>query len=409
MELRGGYKQTELGVIPKDWSICSIQGLINEKIIIDHLDGNHGELYPRSHEFKQYGVPYIAANNLVNGRVDFSGCKFLSENRASRFRKGIAKDGDVLFAHNATVGPVGLLRTELDYVILSTTATYFRCDQEKLLNSYLLYCLQSPLFVRQYSAVMSQSTRNQVPITAQRKFKIVLPPTKPEQTAIASALSDADTLIQSLSRLIAKKCQIKQGAMQTLLNPYENGRLKEGWVVKKLGEVALDIASGTSKTQSNGEDYPIFGSTGVIGRSDNYDYEGSRILIARVGANAGTVNRVSGKYLVSDNTLMMTLDKDISINYIFYYLKNSNLKGLVFGSGQPLITGGQLKNLDCPIPISGNEQTHIATILSDMDAEIEVLKTKLTKYQKIKQGMMQNLLTGKIRLLNSEERKHAVA
>lgn len=118
--LKPGYKQTEVGVIPEDWEIYTIQDLIDRNAIIGHLDGNHGELYPRSHEFKDFGVPYITANDLCGYKVSFNQCKFLSEQRARRFRKGVAKNGDVLFAHNATVGPTALLSTKLDYVILST-------------------------------------------------------------------------------------------------------------------------------------------------------------------------------------------------------------------------------------------------------------------------------------------------
>ncbi|MGC2600108.1 MAG: restriction endonuclease subunit S, partial [Rhodomicrobium sp.] len=170
MELRPGYKQTEMRVIPEDWEIATIQELLDRGAVVGHLDGNHGELYPRSHEFKESGVPYITANDLCGRKVSFRNCKYLSKERASRFRKGVARNGDVLFAHNATVGPTALLSTELDSVILSTTATYFRCNQDKLINLFLLYALQSTHFVGQYQAVMAQSTRNQVPITAQRKL-----------------------------------------------------------------------------------------------------------------------------------------------------------------------------------------------------------------------------------------------
>ena len=107
MELKPGYKQTEVGIIPEDWNVETISNLIEEQAIIGHLDGNHGELYPRSHEFKQYGVPYVGANDFSEGLVKFEDCKFLSHKRALQFKKGIAKDGDVLFAHNATVGIAG--------------------------------------------------------------------------------------------------------------------------------------------------------------------------------------------------------------------------------------------------------------------------------------------------------------
>jgi type I restriction enzyme, S subunit len=176
MEVKPGFKATEVGMIPEEWKITTIQELLDRGALVGHLDGNHGELYPRANEFKESGVPYITANDLRGHKVSFTNCKYLSEERARRFRKGVASNGDVLFAHNATVGPTALLSTELNFVILSTTATYFRCNPEKLLNSFLLYALQSPHFVSQYQAVMAQSTRNQVPITAQRKLSVVIPP-----------------------------------------------------------------------------------------------------------------------------------------------------------------------------------------------------------------------------------------
>lgn len=161
-------------------------------------------------------MPYIGATDFDSGRINYKTCKYLPLARAEKFKKGIAKDGDVLFAHNATVGPVVLLQTELEFVILSTTATYYRCDPERLNNKYLAKFFESEFFVKQYSAVMSQSTRNQVPILSQRKFSIVLPSIK-EQIAIATILSDMDTDIQTLQQRLSKTRQIKQGMMQELL------------------------------------------------------------------------------------------------------------------------------------------------------------------------------------------------
>ncbi|WP_207553152.1 restriction endonuclease subunit S [Xanthomonas citri] len=135
--------------------------------------------------------------------------------RARRFRKGVARDGDILFAHNATVGPVAKLRIEDEFVILSTTATYFRCDKNKLMNDFLLFALTGPSFVAQYTRVMSQSTRNQVPITAQRKFFISIPKLL-EQQHIADCLSSLDAaIVAAFGQLTALKTH-KQGLMQQL-------------------------------------------------------------------------------------------------------------------------------------------------------------------------------------------------
>ena len=102
---------------------------------------------------------------------------------------------------------------------------------------------------------------------------------------------------------------------------------------------------------------------------------------------------------MSDNTLLVkTKAKELNISFLFYVLRNKGLNHLVFGSGQPLITGGQLKDIEMPLP-SLTEQTRIATILSDMDVELEALEGQLGKARKVKQGMMQELLTGRVRLV----------
>ena len=184
--------------------------------------------------------------------------------------------------------------------------------------------------------------------------------------------------------------KIKEGHKQT-----EVGVIPSDWEVKKLGEIALLIASGKSDTKSKTGAYPIYGSTGVIGFNKNYDYNGEKILVARVGANAGAVNWVNGKYCVSDNTLMVELKKNYDFSFALFYLNYFNLNKLIFGSGQPLITGGQLKQLSIPLPLTKAEQTAIATALSDADVMIQSMEKLIAKKRLIKQGAMQELLKPK--------------
>ncbi|MDC6387533.1 restriction endonuclease subunit S [Maribacter sp. PR1] len=210
------FKDSSLGEIPKSWKVVKIQDLLNEGRIISHLDGNHGGLYPKADEFIDDGVPYISANCFINSKVDFSKCKHLSMERSLQFRKGVAKNGDVLFAHNATVGPVAFLETDLDFVILSTTATYFRLDNKTIDAKYWLFFLSSPTFKNQYEKVMGQSTRNQVPITMQRSFLSVLP-TFQEQKEISEILNTTDKKLEVLSEKKTNYVELKQGLMQQLL------------------------------------------------------------------------------------------------------------------------------------------------------------------------------------------------
>lgn len=176
----------------------------------------------------------------------------------------------------------------------------------------------------------------------------------------------------------------------------EVGVIPEDWDVCSLGNCAYFIGSGKTNTKSYGG-YPLYGSTGVIGSCEKPEYSGDALLVARVGANAGKLNFVSGEYGVSDNAILIKLNPEAKIQYFKYWLIRKNLNTLVFGSGQPLITGTQLKELLLPFP-PVEEQTAIANVLSVSDALIDALEQLIAKKQGIKTATMQQLLTGRTRL-----------
>ena len=403
MEVKPGYRQSEVGVIPDDWRVESIGQLIDDKFILGHLDGNHGELYPRSHEFKSYGVPYIGANDFDEGHVSFDRCKFLTPDRAKQFRKGVAQDGDVLFAHNATVGPVALLRTNEPFVILSTTATYFRCDSAKLNNLYLKGALQSEHFVRQYQGVMAQSTRFQVPITAQRKLFVVVPPLT-EQRAIAAALSDVDTLLDELDRLIAKKRDLKQAAMQQLLTGEARLPGFHGdWELKTIADVAT-VSKGeqlqSSETNPDGNVPHYNGGISPSSYTDKANAPASTIAISEGGNSCGYVQLIGQKFWCGGHCYAVTPQR-IDKRFLYHALKGKQgeVMGLRVGSGLPNVQKSALMAFTLPVPVDPAEQTAIATAVSDMDAELSALEAHRDKTRALKQAMMQELLTGRIRLV----------
>lgn len=164
-----------------------------------------------------------------------------------------------------------------------------------------------------------------------------------------------------------------------------------------LEDVVSGISSGTTVTHKVEGPYVVYGSTGIIGYTEMPDYSGEKILVARVGANAGTTNFVSGEYGVSDNTLIVDVKPIHNTKYIFFALKHAKLNQLVFGSGQPLITGSQLKQIKLYIP-EEESQKHIVEVLSDINDLIGSLEKQCSKKKAIKQGAMQELLTGKRRL-----------
>ena len=133
--------------------------------------------------------------------------------------------------------------------------------------------------------------------------------------------------------------------------------------MKYLKEITTSISSGKNKERLDDGKYPVYGSTGIISSTNNPVYEGRQILVARVGANAGYVHIADGQYDVSDNTLIVALKDDVLLEYIYYHFENMNLNQYARGGGQPLITGGQLKEMSIPVP-SKEVQQHIVDVLN---------------------------------------------
>ncbi len=220
-----------------NWENVTLEALLGRGWIVSHLDGNHGGDYPRKDEFIQEGVPYISANCLDEDRIDMSRAKYLSPTRAALLRKGIAKHNDVLFAHNATVGPVAILQTDEKKVILGTSLTYYRCNPKHILPEYLAHYLRSFGFRKQYLQVMGQSTRNQVPITKQREFFHVIPPIE-QQKRIIVALDGLLKSGQSLARVYERKLAALEALKKSLLHCAFAGELTASKTTKLVEAVA---------------------------------------------------------------------------------------------------------------------------------------------------------------------------
>ena len=163
----------------------------------------------------------------------------------------------------------------------------------------------------------------------------------------------------------------------------------DAWKQRELNEIADTIDTGKSIfSKSNIGKFKILGSTGVIGFDEDYDYEGSFLLTARVGANAGNLYRSSGKVKITDNTVFI---KSKFIDYLFYSLEKFNLKRLSFGTGQPLIKSSELKKLNISVPCDENEITKIEHFFITIDRTITLQQRKLNSLQKLKKGLLQKM------------------
>jgi type I restriction enzyme S subunit len=231
-----------------------------------------------------------------------------------------------------------------------------------------------------------------------RKIPIPFPPL-PEQRKIASCLSALDELIGSQGRKVAALRTHKKGLMQQLF-PREGEtqprlRFPEfqdagDWEEMNLADLAESISSGKDNAAPDGL-FDLYGSTGIIGKANSRSYSGTYLLVARVGANAGFLTKATGDFGVTDNTLVIVLKAKLNIDFVFYYLHQINLNKMIFGSGQPLITGGQLKALKIKVPTHQTEQQRIASCLSSLDELITAETQKLEALKTHKRGLMQQL------------------
>jgi type I restriction enzyme S subunit len=273
----------------------------------------------------------------------------------------------------------------------------------------------------EWKRLMAGSTHNSIYMPVFRDLQILLPPIA-EQEAIAEALSDADALIESLEQLIAKKRHLKQGAMQELLTgkrrlpgfangtvgykQTEVGVIPGDWRVETVEQISTvgrgRVISHKEIAASITPLYPVYSSQtsndGVMGYLDTYDFEGEYITWTTDGANAGTVFHRKGKFNCTNVCGTIRLKSDNAI-FVAKLLGGIAPQHVSRNLGNPKLMNDVVKKIKLPLPSIKAEQEAIADVLSDMDAEIDVLDAKLAKARQLKQGMMHNLLTGKIRLV----------
>lgn len=378
MEVRLGYKQTEVGVIPEDWEARQLYR------IADMATGNT----PPTNDQSNYGNEYLFVSP-----VDLGKGKWILDSEKKLSPKGYALAkifpvNSILYTCiGSTIGKAGIAPVELT----SNQQINAVLPNSDYCSDFLYYALR--LLTPRIKSLAGEQA---VPIINKTTFgetSIPLPPTKAEQEAIAEALSDADALIQSLEKLIAKKQLIKQGVMQELLTP------KEGWATRKLGEV-LRVRHGKSQKEvaDEGGLYPILASGGILGRANEYLCNKPSVLIGR----KGTIDKpqyMETPFWSVDTLFYTEIFEDYDAKFLFYMFLLIDWYSYNEASGVPSLNAATIQMIERPFPKTYVEQTRISGILSDMDTEISSLETKLAKYKNIKQGMMQELLTGKIRLV----------
>lgn len=415
-EMKPRYKQTELGEIPDDWIVQEVQALASVR---------GGKRLPLGGSLvaEDTGHPYIRVTDMVPGGVDARNIQYVPEDVFPQIKNYRIFIDDIFISVAGTLGIVGKIPHELDGANLTENAdriTAITCNRD-----FLLYNLMSP---RIQGVIESEKTVGAQPKLALGRiesFQIAIPPNGEEQKAIASALSDMDALISSMDQLIAKKRDIQQAAMQQLLTGQRRLPGFSGeWEVKRLGDcllanpdyginapaVAYSDALPTyiRITDINDDGYfaPLPRVSVDSPMSSDYLLEEGDIVFARTGASVGK----SYHYRADDGPLVFAgflirvrpnqgkltpafLAASIATESYWNWVRLMSMR-----SGQPGINSNEYASLPLQLP-SIEEQTAIATIVTNMNTELAALKTRRDKARQLKQGMMQELLTGRIRLV----------
>lgn len=408
------FKDTEIGEIPKDWKMYSIGKDCSVKARIGWQGLTTSEYLQTGH----YGL--ITSTDLIEGKVNWNTCVFVSEERYKQDTNIIVKNGDVLVSKDGTIGKVAVV-SNLQYpTTLNSGVFVIRTKNEKITQEGLGLVFISPYFKDFIKRLTAGSTI--VHLYQKDIVNFTFPiPTLPEQHHIASALTSIDNLISSLDKLIEKKKNIKQGAMQQLLTG--KIRLKEftePWVYRKISEIATTSSGGTPSRSIPNYYYGDIKWFTTTELKDNYLYDSvehitrealnnssakifsaNTILMAMYGATIGKLGVL--KEPSTTNQACCAIKCNDIVEIFLFYILLYNRKSIIekgCGAGQPNISQAIVNELSFLVPPCEKEQQAIANILSKMDNEITALEAKRAKYEAIKQGMMQQLLTGKIRLIS---------
>lgn len=370
MEVKPGYKQTEVGVIPEDWEVAFVED-------IAHIT--------------------TGAKNTQD-RVDDGEYPFFVRSQTVERINSYSFDGEAVLTAGDGVG-TGKVFHYINGKFDVHQRVYRMSGFGERASGYFFFLYFSNHFYARIMQMTAKSSVDSVRREMIARMKIPLPPTKAEQEAIARALSDADALIESLEQLVAKKRQIKHGAMQQLLTGQKRlpGFIGE-WKVKRLGEL-LTICHGKSQRDVEAVDgpYPVLASSGEISRANRFLYDKPSVLIGR----KGTIDRpqfMETPFWSVDTLFYSVVLPPNNARFIFFRFCLIEWRQYNEASGVPSLNARTIEGIEIRVP-GGDEQSAIATVLADMDAEIAGLESKLAKARQVKQGMMQELLTGRIRLV----------
>jgi type I restriction enzyme S subunit len=404
MELKPGYKQTKAGIIPEDWEVAELGDLI---------DYTKGYAF-KSSEYTSDGIRIVRVSDTTYDSIREEDPVFVSKNKASKYSKWRLREDDLVIStvgskppmYDSMVGKVILIQPRHEGALLNQNAVLIRDKKRRAhFQRILLNHLRTKRYLTRIESIF-RGNANQASITLKElfQFAIPFPDADTEQRAIAQALSDVDALIGALDQLIAKKRDVKQAAMQQLLSGQTRlPGFQDEWEVRTICELAA-ISKGiqlhSSETNPDG-DFPHYnGGMSPSSFTDKFNTPENTIAISEGGNSCGYVQLVSRPFWCGGHCYAV-VPRSTDNQFLYHALKGRQnaIMGLRVGSGLPNVQKTALAAFKLNVPSENAEQTAIAGVLSDMDAEIATLERRRDKTRDLKQGMMQELLTGRTRLV----------
>jgi type I restriction enzyme S subunit len=394
------FKETQIGKIPEDWDMAEV-GDLGEVIT-----GTTPSTFVKEYWNGEY--PFVTPTDMTEG-------KYVKETERKVTEKGLQKGrlipkDSVLVTCIASVGKIALASEP--------------CITNQQINAIICKEGVDPHYVYYATAFRSNMLKNWAgrttnPIVKKslfEKFPLALPRNVNEQQKIAEVLSTLDEAIQKTSEVIAKTERLKKGLMQELLTKgighkdfkdTEIGRIPKEWMVVKLGEIieihdSKRIPLSEMERSKRKGNYPYCGANGIIDYIDDYIFDGEYVLLAEDGGDYSTFGKsaylMSGKFWVNNHAHVLSAIQGRTINlFVLHILNFFDLNPYIVGSTRKKLNQEQMKEIKLPLPSLG-EQQKIAEILSTIDQKLEVEGNEKARLERIKQGSMDLLLTGKIRV-----------
>lgn len=416
-KVREGYKKTLAGEIPEDWWYEELNKLV-DKI----TDGTH-----KTPTYTESGIPFLRVTDIQKSEIDWSNVKYISQQEHLELIKRCNPEiGDILYSKNGTIGIPKIIDWDNEFsIFVSLCLIKMKKQNSYISNKYLEQFLKSDSCMRQIRLRAKQGTVTNLHLEEIRELIIPIPTIK-EQEKIASILSTVDEQIDNVDALIEKNKELKKGLMQTLLTKgightkfkkTEIGEIPEEWQNESLGYM-VNFEGGTQPPKKYFSNECLDGMIRLIQirdyKSDKFKVyvpkelcrrfcDKSDVMIGRYGPPIFQILRgLEGAYnvaLIKATPINERLDRE----YLYYFLNNEKLFNLIDSlsqrtSGQTGIDMEVLKAYKIPIPPK-KEQEKIVLTLSQIDKRIENYENRNKKLEELKKGLMQQLLTGKIRTI----------